>query len=239
MWVFVFLSVHVIHGKSDELRNCSTWEGKCNVCLKKIQWLQGIFCGKFWWSVNNSPPCKNAWCEDCYTSPKHPNFPIMNQMLREKLMEESDRLVSSWDPLLQDESEYLTARNGDHLMAPFECDFCIFSKLKHRSPLEHNTQDTLLLAMIRRANLDLFWSSAEKTVNDNTRRMKRAQNFSRQMGLKGPYRQEGPFPPRDYCGYQAAYQILMNSLNKGIINPKYTQWNTIRHLRASYGNQIR
>ena len=163
----------------------------------------------------------------------------MNQMLREKLMGESDRLVSSWDSLLQDEREYLTARNGDYLMAPFECDFCIFFKLKHRFPLENNSQDTLLLAMIRRANLDVFWSSAEKTVIDNTKRLKRAQKFSKQMGLMGSYRQEGPFPPRDYCGYQAAYQILMNSLNKGITNPKYTQWNTIRHLRASYGNQIR
>ena len=59
------------------------------------------------------------------------------------------------------------------------------------------------------------------------------------MELRGPYRQEGPYPPGDYCGYEAAYQILLNSLNKGRINPRYTQWNKIRHLRAAYGNQIR
>ena len=80
----------------------------------------------------------------------------MNQQLKEKLMSENDRLVSSWDPPPQEENEYQTARNGDHLMAPFECDFCIFRKFKHREPMRDNNQDTLLLALIRRANLDVF-----------------------------------------------------------------------------------
>ena len=163
----------------------------------------------------------------------------MNHLLKEKQMSENDRLVSSWDPLPQDENEYQAARNGDHLMAPFGYDFYIFSKLKEREPIPTDNQDELLLALIRRANLDVFWSSAAGTVDDNTKRLSRALRFSHTMGLKGPYRQEGPYPPGDYCGYEAAYQILLNSLNKGRINPKYTQWNTIRHLRAAYGNQIR
>lgn len=99
--------------------------------------------------------------------------------------------------------------------------------------------DNLLLATIRRANLDVFWSSATDTVGENTRRLKEAVGFSNRMGLTGPYLQKGPFPDYDYCGYETACQILIHSLNKGRINPNHTQWNTIRQLRSIYTNQVR
>lgn len=46
----------------------------------------------------------------------------MSQQLREQLRERDDHLVSGWQKVLKDEDVYLVAREGDHTMAPFECD---------------------------------------------------------------------------------------------------------------------
>lgn len=124
-------------------------------------------------------------------------------------------------------------------MFPFECDTCIFRKLRKRDPIENMYQDVLLLAGIRRGNLDVFWSSASSTVNKNTEKLWKWFNLSKNIGLKGPYHQLGPYPTGDYCGYEIAYQMLLSALNKGRTNPEYTQWSTIRQLRTSSGNQIR
>ena len=166
---------------------------------------------------------------------------MINLKLRQRLKDqaESDRLVIAWEKIHQDQDAYLTARDGDHLMAPFECDNCIFHKLKFREANPANHSDNLLLATIHRANLDVFWSTAPGTVGENTRRLKIAMGFSKRLGLTGPYLQQGPYPQFDYCGYEAACQILIYSLNKGRIDPNHTQWNTVKQLRTVYTNQIR
>ena len=69
--------------------------------------------------------------------------------------EEEDRIVSSWKRA-SEEGQYLSARNGDHMMTPFECDLCIFVKLKGRYPSDIDKKDKKLVACIRRINLDPF-----------------------------------------------------------------------------------
>ena len=59
------------------------------------------------------------------------------------------------------------------------------------------------------------------------------------MGLPGPYQQFGPLPEYDRCGYEVAYQMLLNSLRTGRNNPNYSQWDTIRRLRTAFSNQVR
>ena len=61
----------------------------------------------------------------------------------------------------------MTARAGDSLMCPFECDECIFWKLKKRSSDGNDPGDHRLLGFIRRANLDAFWASEPRTVSGN------------------------------------------------------------------------
>ena len=124
-------------------------------------------------------------------------------------------------------------------MVPFECDICVFRKLKGQNPDLKNPADSLLLSCIRRVNLDAFWSSTSNTVEGNMRKIKLALKFSAKLGLKGPYLQDGPLPSHDHCGYEVAVQMLMNSLNKGRNNPNYTQFDTIRKIRTAYSNQIR
>ena len=132
--------------------------------------------------------------------------------------------------------DFIEARNGDHLLVPFECDTCIFRKLKKRDPITDSYQDQLLQVMVRRMNLDAFWSRARSTVGENTRRVRQTLKFSKMLGLEGPYEHQGPYPLEDHCGYQIAACILLHSTQKGRYNQDYTQFETIRKLRTSFAS---
>ena len=47
--------------------------------------------------------------------------------------EDEERFDKGWRRKWE-EDKFMHARDGDHLMTQFECDLCIFRKLKHRSP---------------------------------------------------------------------------------------------------------
>jgi len=66
-----------------------------------------------------------------------------------------------------DHKEYEVARPGDGLLVPFQCDGCVFRRLRQVEPDSTSASDRVLFLMyIRRANLDAFWSRAPKTVSN-------------------------------------------------------------------------
>jgi hypothetical protein len=71
-------------------------------------------------------------------------------------------------------------------MVQFECDTCIFLKLKQRLPDLIQTQDKLLMACIRRANLDAFWSRATSTVMTNARLIDESIDLAKLVGIDPP-----------------------------------------------------
>jgi hypothetical protein len=80
---------------------------------------------------------------------------------------ECERVQRAWGNKPRAPVEYLVARDGDHLLVPFECNLCIFRKLQRYDPLSTLEQDRLLLACIQRITLDAFWSRASSTVAGN------------------------------------------------------------------------
>jgi hypothetical protein len=124
-------------------------------------------------------------------------------------------------------------------MVPFECDLCIFRKLKGHSPREGDPVAGLLLGCIRRMNLDAFWSSASSTVNGNRDKLALGIRLSRMIGLDGPLVHDGPLPSFDHCGYEVAAQMLLYSKRPGKHSKSHLQFETIRKLRTSYSNQVR
>ena len=94
-------------------------------------------------------------------------------------------------------------------MVPFECQICIFRKLRLSEPDMSSPTDTLLLSVLIRANLDTFWSSQTGTVAQHVGKLKAGIGFSDRLGLKGPYQQKGHLPPYDHCGYEVACQLLL------------------------------
>jgi hypothetical protein len=101
--------------------------------------------------------------------------------------DDEDRLMSGWAPRKTDVGRFTSARNGDNLMVPFECDFCVFGKLfDHTPPDKSNEKDRFAMACIRRIILDAFWSRARSTVDANTAKAREGLALSRKMGMRGP-----------------------------------------------------
>jgi len=130
-------------------------------------------------------------------------------------------------------------RDGEHLLLPIECEQCIFVKLRGHLPDFHAPQDRLLLACIRRMNLDACWSRETQTVTQNARRAKKQIEMCKLVGLDGPFVQIGDLPDYDYCGYEVAISILLYSRKPGRHDKNYTQYDTIRHFRSTYSNYVR
>jgi hypothetical protein len=78
---------------------------------------------------------------------------------------DEDRLLAGWKIKTSDKNRYSEARDGDDLLVPFECDFCIFCKVTGRvcTP-DTMPSDDHLMSCIRRVVLDSFWSRARSTV---------------------------------------------------------------------------
>ena len=181
------------------------------------------------------------WCRKCCTtSGTEQLFYVALDDQPQAGVDDEDRLLSGWKPRKEGAGRFGTGRNGDDLMCPFECDTCVFGKLfDHEPNVTESKQDAFAMACIRRVILDAFWSRARPTVNANTLKVREGLRISQRMGMKGPYKNPGPLPPFDHCGYEVAIQMVASSLEKGRYSYSHKQWDTIRRLRSCYLNQIR
>ena len=183
--------------------------------------------------------CQKLWCGKCYTCAPTPNFHIAGESQSEIEEEDEDRMQSGWTSKKVDAGRFRTARNGDDLLVPFECDFCIFGKLYHYKPDVRNPEDVYSMACIRRISLDAFWSRSTSTVLSNAAQVRHGLRLSASIRLEGPYHPPGPLPCHDHCGYEVALQMVIASLEQGMYSSSHKQWDTIRRLRTCFSNQIR
>jgi hypothetical protein len=103
------------------------------------------------------------WCGECYTSDPEVKFHVKQKEEfdgKTKSEEDHERVQRAWGNKHHAPDEYLRGRDGDHLLVPFECDLCIFRKLRGQEPWDLSEKDKLLLGCIRRISLDAFWSRA-------------------------------------------------------------------------------
>jgi hypothetical protein len=149
------------------------------------------------------------------------------------------RIEKSWARKNPKKDDYIRARNGDHLMIPFECNLCIFWKLRKKDPLPKDPLDDLLLACVRRMNLDTFWSRAPDTVRGNNDKLAGMLSLSRLVRLRSPCVHDGLYLDYNHCGYEVAIDILMMSRRKGRTSKTHLQFDSIRKLQSAYGNQVR
>ena len=96
----------------------------------------------------------------------------------------------------EDPERFQVARDGDHMMVPFQCDTCQFMNIQKRLPRSGNAQDELLLKCLRHVILDSFWSRERSTVQGNWNLIRNSMAEGRAMGLGGEVLPTlGPFPP--------------------------------------------
>ncbi len=184
-----------------------------------------LFCANFCSRRGSFEACYSAWCPTCYTEHESKEFPRVIPVDEEG------------EPLpCQGEDLFRTARSGDTLMTPFQCDLCHFRNIKGRNPVRQNTRDNLALIMIRRANLDAFWARTTATVKSNLADTRQLVRHSVKLwGTVPTLPPRGPFPLEDAFGMAIATATLDRSLDKGR-NARHVQFNTARRIRSAYSN---
>jgi hypothetical protein len=197
------------------------------------------FLRKFFKDQLQFKECRSAWCGKCYTSNSDLNFFVKTTPGFQD-DRDGDRLQQVWGKRQVSPTAFLEGRDVDHLIIPFECDLCIFWKLKGREPNALGSdQDKRLLVCIRRINLNDFWSRMSSTVSTNKDKVKSGIKLSESVGLEGPYMVTSGFHEWDHCGYEVAIQMVLASLKPGRYSSEYTQWDKIRKLRTAFSNQYR
>ena len=171
----------------------------------------GVVCANYGRTRGTSKVCRSVWHAGCYSQDDRDRFPILEAGdLDDALLD-----TEGHGELEDDENRFKEARDGDHLMCPFQCDSCTFYNLKGRYAREDSEQDMLLAVCIRRAILDSFWSRERSTVEKNTREMKNLRNLGESIGLDEPLPERGPFPIGDTQGVGIASLMLMKTLSVG------------------------
>ena len=74
----------------------------------------------------------------------------------------------------ENKSRHLVARNGDHLMIPFQYELYHFRNLKAADP-RRGSEDILLLRTIRRENVDVFCSRKSRTVEATLKEIRKIE----------------------------------------------------------------
>lgn len=187
-----------------------------------------MFCGNFgiYRGGGHFEVCRRAWCGGCYTPHPLDRFHINTP---------TDEAGYEWLVKESDAERFKVGRNGDHLITPFQCDWCLFRLLTGRIPTS-SRHDDRLLCLLRRANLDSLWGRETSTVSANRRNLNQLiRLWCDQIGVDPQLPALGPFPAHDAFGVTAAVAMLAKSLEPGRYK-HYTQFETMRKLRASYSN---
>ena len=179
---------------------------------------------------NGGLVCQGAWHACCYTQSASDKFPVLSsQDLDDALIDESHLEE-------EDKGRFKEARNGDHLMTPFQCDDCHFYNMKGRRAIENLSTDELLLLCIRRASLDACWSRERSTVGANLREAKRFLDNMCLLGVETiAFPPKGPHPYGDTWGMRVACGFLLRSKDRGR-NARHVQFETVRRTRSMYSN---
>ena len=200
------------------------WEGNCQLCGGITTPAKDLFCGNFGASRGTSHVCRKSWHARCYTASSLLTFKIATP--------ENDEGVQ-WRKQSHGH-HFLSARRGDMLTSPFQCDYCWFFNITKRVARDIFNSDARLLAYIRRVNLDVFWSREPSTVANTMRALSKAKTLSDELGLPPVQLTVGPWPVVDTCGFQIAIEILKSSQRPGRNDSTYTQFDSIRKLRSAY-----
>ena len=211
--------------------------------------MRGIFCANFATCVGGWKLCRGTWCAACYSS--SPSLDFHTYVARVETVSgggnadgasigvDEDRLANLWRTQVSSAESFKQARPGDHLLVMFQCDLCVFRKLRRHDPDVSNATDANLLACIRRVNLDAFWSRATSTVNAQRRLVERSLDLSAQLGLEPLFPEPGPLPMIDHCGYSVAVQMVYSSISGGRYSDSHLEFDTIRRLRTVHTNYFR
>jgi hypothetical protein len=136
----------------------------------------------------------------------------------------------------KEEKRFISARKGDIVCSPFQCDYCWFANIAKKEASDWFPEDARKLAYIQRVNLDIMWSREPATVSSTLNSLLKARQCSKDLGFEAQTIQMGPWPIADTCGFQTAIEMIKHSQGKGRNATNYVQFDSIRKTRAAYAN---
>ena len=221
MWEYTYLFLTGPLGIGNESPSWQAWAERCWVCSRMVTHATGLFCSNFGSRRPNLIMCRTAFCGTCYCTPHGIDFFVSRPV-------DSDGV--ELEVPAEEMRDFLAARVGDHLCCTFDCDDCAFLRLTRRSPNADDHGDRLLLTLIRRANLDAFWSRRPSTVQQTLRYFGEQVRIGDDLGFE-MFTSPGPFPWAADLGMRAAVAILSKSLQPGK-HEKFLKFSTLRKLRT-------
>jgi len=176
--------------------------------------------------------CFGAWHATCFFQHPKDKFPVLAVKDLENSLVDEEYLIDD------DLARFMIARDGDHLMTPFQCENCHFFNMRSRARNMNSQEDELLAICIRRATIDSFWGRERSTVSSTLGLAERLLADQEMLGseLEALPRQD-PYPESDIWGMNIVCGILIRSLDKGK-NSVNVQYETIRKLRSMYSNFV-
>ena len=134
----------------------------------------------------------------------------------------------------EDKGRQFFVRNGDHLLIIFECELYHYRNLKGMHPTGTKA-DKILLSMMRRENLDTFWSREPGIVSSTRRDSSKLAGIGMRLGLPNILPVMGPFPLEDRLGIELAAGMLIHFLDK-VRYQSTLQFESARKIRSAYSN---
>eukprot|EP00980_Cylindrotheca_fusiformis_P018324 scaffold5977_cov98-Cylindrotheca_fusiformis.AAC.1 len=123
---------------------------------------------------------------------------------------------------------------GDNLWGPKAPDLRQFDEAREGGdPDPDRESHQALVKTIMRANLDVLWSRTRSTVKTNRNTVARAISSLERLGLGGPFYDPGPTPFSDFCGFETALAVLLDSQRSGKYAVSHKQWDSIRKVKSA------
>lgn len=122
---------------------------------------------------------------------------------------------------------------GAHMCIPLQCESCWIYNIEKRE-MEDTPDDWEYAKCIRRCNLDAINGKAPSTIRGHRREVLSTVRYCSRIGKTPSFEPRGPMPVDDNVGMSVAVEMQLKSLfSKGRINPDYSQYDTIRKVRAT------
>ena len=135
----------------------------------------------------------------------------------------------------EDKNQFMSARNGDHTLTPFQCPQCQCRNIKRRNLWPNFIPDELFESQAIRFTIDAFWSQTPSTLKAHLSEVHFQLKYQRALGYIciPPL---GPWPLDDHLGMAQAMTLECRANKKGNRGQKFVTHETSCKARTVYTN---
>ena len=151
-------------------------------------WLVPDHMWQFWKLHQLGKMCQSVYHAGCYSKHKRDVYPVL------AIKDLDDSLVDNNKMDNDSPEQFEIARNGDHMMIPFQCNTCQFMNIRKHLPIPGNAKDESLMVCLRLVLLDSIWSRERSTIQRSLSLVQSSLVEGELMGHGGEvYPMMGPF----------------------------------------------